>query len=295
MRDKPRNLRSLEARINNLAREQGRPLRRVQRAIANTVIGQMLPPGVIKGGTAMKARVGEASSRFTPDLDVARAAMLNLDEYLELLDDALADGWEGFTATLAAVDPPAPDGVPAEYIMQPFDIRLAYEGSHWLTVRFELGRDEIGSTEQSEHRLAHDLIELFETVGLPRPNPLPVLAVEHQVAQKLHACTSVNPKTNRNERAHDLVDLQILDQDESIDMTAVSNVAARLFASRRTIPWPPQVRAYDGWDALYSEAADGLDVVPDIDAAVRWANEFIQRAIDAATRGEQPTTQGPGA
>lgn len=42
--DPPSNLRSLEARINNVARDRGRPLRRVQRAIANTVVGQT--PGV---------------------------------------------------------------------------------------------------------------------------------------------------------------------------------------------------------------------------------------------------------
>ncbi len=50
----PSNLRSLETRISSVAREQGRPVRRVQRAVANTVIGQMLPPGVVKGGTAIK-------------------------------------------------------------------------------------------------------------------------------------------------------------------------------------------------------------------------------------------------
>lgn len=69
--DAPSNLRSLTTRIDHLAREQARPMRRVQRAIANTVVGQMLPPGVVKGGTAIKLRVGEAASRFTPDLDVA--------------------------------------------------------------------------------------------------------------------------------------------------------------------------------------------------------------------------------
>jgi len=49
--DPPTNLRSLEARIDNLARRRGRPVRRIQRAVANTVVGQMLPPGVVKGGT----------------------------------------------------------------------------------------------------------------------------------------------------------------------------------------------------------------------------------------------------
>jgi hypothetical protein len=55
----------LEKRIDNIARAGGRPIRRVQRAVANTVVGQVLPPGVVKGGAAMKLRVGETASRST--------------------------------------------------------------------------------------------------------------------------------------------------------------------------------------------------------------------------------------
>ena len=55
----PPSLRSLEKRIDNLAKDLGRPVRRIQRAVANTAVGQMLPPNVVKGGTAMKLRVGE--------------------------------------------------------------------------------------------------------------------------------------------------------------------------------------------------------------------------------------------
>src|SRR5690606_19247418 len=116
----------------------------IQRAVANTVVWQMLPPGVVKGGTAMKLRIGEASSRFTPDLDAARAAGLSLDDYLDQLSDLLVGGWGGFTGTLTVLDPPEPEGVPDDYIMQPFRIALAYQSRHWLTVPFELGHDEIG-------------------------------------------------------------------------------------------------------------------------------------------------------
>jgi hypothetical protein len=67
----PTNLRSLTTRLDNLTRESGRPIRRVQRTVANTVVGQMLAPGIMKGGAAMSVRVGEAGSRFTADLDAA--------------------------------------------------------------------------------------------------------------------------------------------------------------------------------------------------------------------------------
>jgi predicted nucleotidyltransferase component of viral defense system len=280
-RETPPSLRSLSTRIENLARERGRPVRRVQRAIANTVVGQMLPAGVVKGGTAIKLRVGEQASRFTPDLDASRDRLLSLEDYLDRLDDGLADGWGGFTGTLARLPTPQPDGVPEEYVMQPFDIRLSYLGRHWLTVRFELSHDEVGSTEEVEIRLAQDILDLFSAIGLPEPQPLPVLAVEHQIAQKLHACASVNPKTGANQRAHDLVDLQIMEQEEMIDMAAVNAVATRLFNARRGTPWPPTIRAYEGWDTIYVSAAEGLDVLEDVHAAVRWANDFIARATRA--------------
>jgi hypothetical protein len=276
--DGPSNLRSLETRVSNLARDRGRPLRRLQRVIANTVVGQVLPSGVVKGGTAMKLRVGEAGSRFTPDLDAARAADVTLDDYLEVLAAQLAEGWGGFTGELEELDPPQPEGVPDDYIMRPFVIRLAYRGRHWLSVPFELGHDEIGSTQRHELRIADDIVELFEIIGLDTPDPIPLLALDHQIAQQLHACTAINARTGRNERAHDLVDLQILDQEEDIDYAALNATAERLFAARRSQSWPPTVVAYERWDTIYAEAADGLDVIDHVDGAVAWANDFIARA-----------------
>jgi hypothetical protein len=280
-RETPTNLRSLTARVENIARLQGRPVRRIQRAVANTVIGQMLPPGVVKGGTAMKLRVGEAGSRFTPDLDVARSELLTLDDYLDDLAQCLANGWGGFTGALEQLEPAQPDGVPDDYVMQPFNIRLGYLGRHWLTVRFELGRDEIGSTKQHDLRIAEDLLELFANVGLDVPAPIAVLAIEHQIAQKLHACTSINPRTGGNERAHDLVDLQILEQEETIDMAAVGATAKRLFAARRTHSWPAVVTAHERWESVYAEASEGLDVIDNVHDAVNWANAFISQATNA--------------
>jgi hypothetical protein len=172
----PPNLRSLTTRIEKLARERGRQVKRIQRVIANTVVGQMLPASVVKGGAAMKVRLGEEASRFTPDLDASRDRSLPLEDYLDRLDEGLAEGWGGFTGTLTQLPAPKPDGVPEEYVMQPFDIRLAYRGRHWLTVRFELGRDEVGSTQEVQARLAQDILDLFSAVGLPEPRPLPIHA-----------------------------------------------------------------------------------------------------------------------
>jgi len=277
-RDPPPHLGSLTKRIGNLAADTGRPVRRIQRAVANTVIGQTLPPGVVKGGTALKLRVGETGSRFTPDLDAARSAGTSLEDYLGALDANLGAGWSGFTGRIVVLDPAEPDGVPADYVMQPFDLKMQFRGKAWLTVRFELGHDEIGSTATPELRMADDLIDMFDTLGLDRPQPVPVLAIEHQVAQKLHACTSIGARTGTNDRAHDLVDLQILDQDEKIDPDRVGPIATRLFAARQAQSWPPVVVAHEGWDTLYAAAAEGLNVLPDVARAVTWTNALIASA-----------------
>ena len=280
-RPAPTNLRSLETRISNVARDRAVPVRRIQRAVANTVIGQMLPGGVVKGGTAVKLRLGERASRFTPDFDVGRDDATTAEGYLEALRERLAAGWGGFTGIAAERDPASPIGVPVAYLMRPYDIALRYRDRHWLTVLFELGAEEIDTGAAREQRVAPDLVELFATLGLERPAPVALLAASVQVAQKLHACTFLDPRTGQNDRAHDLVDLQLLAADTPLDTAEIGRVAPRLFAFRRAQPWPPTVVAHERWDELYREAARDLDVLPQVADAVAWANDLIARA-DAA-------------
>lgn len=275
----PGSVNELQRRINDAAKRRDTTVRRLNAAVANTIVGQMLPPGVVKGGTAMKLRAGETSSRFTPDLDVSRALEITLEDYADELEESLMHGWRAFTGTLVAKPARVLEDVPPQYVMQPFEIKLAYVGKSWLTVKFELGRDEVGSTATRDLRLAEDLVLLFEEVGLPQPAPVPVLAAEHQVVQKLHACTYVHPSTQSNERAHDLVDLQILVAEESIDWAQVGELGERLFAARNAQPWPPTITAYAEWPTIYTRAAEGLNVLPAVSEAVEWANDRVSDAV----------------
>lgn len=268
----PPNVRSLEQRIRNLEGSDGLALRR-RVGMALVVVGQMLPEGAIKGGSAMALRYGRGT-RFTQDLDAARVQPLA--RFRSDFEQSLAAGWAGFTGRLVERAAPRPPAVPTAYVMQPFEVRLDYRGRSWRSVKFELGHDEIGDAVEPEYVLATDLAELFTELGLEAPRPVPVMRADHQVAQKLHAVSGAG-----SERAHDLVDLQLLDKGEELDLSQGAATSQRLFDYRRQQTWPPTVVAGPRWGTLYAEAAEGLNVVPTLDEAVTWANDFVKRITHA--------------
>lgn len=241
--------------------------------MALVVVGQMLPAGAVKGGSAMALRYG-TSTRFTRDLDAARVQDLTV--FRTDFEENLRTGWAGFTGRLIELTAPKPPGIPAPYVMKPFEVKLDYQGRPWCTVPFELGHNELGDAVEPDFALASDMIELFTEVGLPAPAPVPVMAADHQVAQKLHACTAA-----ASDRARDLVDLQLLNDHESLHLPDVRATCVRLFKYRNSQAWPPRVVAGTDWATLYEEAAENLDVAAGLSEAIERVDELIV-AIDNA-------------
>jgi len=272
----PANVKRLNSALEAIARDRGVLLRRLQRVVANTVLGQLLPAGVVKGGTSLTLRAGEANSRFTPDFDTAFGG--ELETFENDLSDRLEDGWCAFTGTIVRQTSHAPAGMLPQYVMQPFAVKLQYQKKSWLTVDLEMGHDEIGCAANPELRIADDIVALFARLGLQEPGPVPVMAIEHQMAQKLHACTSPG-----SQRAHDVVDLQLLNA-EHPDLSELRAVAIRLFKFRSGHTWPPAVPEADAtWTTVYTEAADGVTVLQSAIDAVAWANALISDINSAAS------------
>ncbi len=135
-----------------------------------------------EGGSSLLFRYGPAATRYTRDVDTARAS--DPDEYRTRLARALAAGWNGFAGRLVAVPRRVPKNVPAEYAMVPYDIKLDYHGRPWQTVRVEVGHDEIGDADEFEEFLPAELGDAFEWLGFPRPAPVRVMKLGHQVANR---------------------------------------------------------------------------------------------------------------
>ena len=256
-----------------------------RRTIATIVACQMLPKdatlgsfkGLVKGGTAMKLRMGRTHVRFSADLDVSQNG--EVEDFIAELQKNLQMGWAGFTGRLVWKTPAKPKLIPAEYVMLPFEIKLAYKDENWTTVVFELGTDEIGDTLNSEYANSDELRDDFAALGLPEPSPIPLLPLHHQIAQKLHACS-----TEKNERAHDLVDLQLIMRESDIDLALVAITCKRLFKYRNQHSWPPIVSSQNDWDNLYQMAKEDLDVIQDLSLAVNWANNLIAQIEGASTK-----------
>jgi hypothetical protein len=91
---RPNSKRNLDMAIIRLA-GSNENFPRTRSIIANAIVGQMLPGGVVKGGSSLKIRYGDASTRATTDLDAARAR--DIDAFVGELEAALEAGWNGFT------------------------------------------------------------------------------------------------------------------------------------------------------------------------------------------------------
>jgi hypothetical protein len=251
---------------------------RLARAMADVIVGQLLPGGVVKGGSSLMFRYGGAVTRYTKDVDTARS--VDLEAYLESLRLKLAEGWNGFTGKIVDVEPPSPPNVPKPYLMMPYDIKLQYLGKSWMTVRIEVGHNEIGDADAFETMLPDDIAAAFVDLGFPKPNEIPVMKLSYQVAQKLHAVSGIN-----SDRAHDLIDLQLIDKYSILDLVDVRSKCERLFKYRCEQAWPPVIIKGDRWSSVYNEAYTTLRkpeiVFSVVDDAIEWVNEFVNRIVKA--------------
>ena len=195
---------------------------RLSRAMANVIVAQMLPDGVVKGGSSLMFRYGGECTRYTRDIDTAR--IMDMESYSKCLEESLDIGWNGFTGKLVRVEPPQPKNVPFEYVMIPFDIKLNYCRRPWQTIRIEVGHNEIGDADEYESVIPEDMLKVFELLDFPRPDPIRVMKLDYQIAQKLHAVSSAG-----SERAHDLVDLQLIVANSHINLVELRLKCQRLF------------------------------------------------------------------
>lgn len=274
MTDKrPNSMRHLDDAIRReCGGDQGAYVR-LRTLMANAIVAQMLPDGVVKGGSALKMRYGNASTRYTTDLDTATAS--DPADYIERLGAALDEGWEGFAGRIVPREPAHPEGVPEAYVMQPYQVKLSYLGKPWCTVPIEVGHNEIGDADDADWVALREAEDVFARLGFPALEKVPLMQLDHQIAQKLHAVSG------DDDRVRDLVDLQLIVKHGGFDMTRTRAACERLFAYRKKQEWPPAIKALPEWDEQYAIQAEGLPVAQNVEDAVARVNELVNAIREA--------------
>lgn len=115
-----------------------------------------------------------------------------------------------------------------------------------------------------------DIAHLFHALGLDRPGPVRVLAAQHQIAQKIHACTEPGSFP-----AHDLVDLLSLWPRDRLEFILVAETTRRLCAYRKLHPFPGICIPGPDWAVKYDIASEGLEVIKGVDQAAAWLNHEL--------------------
>ncbi|KZS60426.1 nucleotidyl transferase AbiEii/AbiGii toxin family protein [Mycobacterium pseudokansasii] len=297
------NLVQFDDRVEAIAGALDIPIDRARMLIGSVIVAQMLPDeAVVKGGIGVKFRLGEVGTRATADMDVAAR---NRTTFLDELNQRLEIGWGTVPASRGALKrnpdaPPRlafsgtarpakqarPEGVLAEYLMEPYDVTLHFMGKPWKKVPVEVGHDEIDALEDADHptEIADQIAAIGRVLGFGELAPVPLISLEQQIAQKIHAATEQG-----STRAHDLVDLQLLWHagtvgGHGLDLPKLADRCRRTFAYRKAHAWPPAAAMPNALETRYQVAKDEVNqavlLIATMSEACAWLNARIEE-IDA--------------
>jgi hypothetical protein len=255
------------------------PVARYQRWINVQIVSAVLdrvrdedgdPLFTLKGGAAMELRLG-LTARASKDYDTVFRE--RADTMLDALDRARSDDWQGFQLERTEPRPVGPTNTVQ------VDVKLAYRGKSWGTVRLEVSPAE-GETGREVDRVPARPLDEVQLEGLER---IACVSIRYQAAQKLHACTHVRDDGQPNDRFRDVIDLLLLrDLVHETQLAAIREACVEIFTLRNEHPWPPTVTVWREWAAGFAAlAADVNFYTEDVTAAAADLEAFIA-AIDTA-------------
>ena len=237
------------------------------------------PRFLIKGGAYIELRLG-LSSRATKDIDAIFRG--SFDGYLQTLDEALSVPFDGITFLRKE---PKTIEVPG-LVEKPrrIEVVLRFQGRTWRRVTLEISGDE---------GIAKGAVDTFHTpslahFGFSTPITTAGLAMNYQVAQKIHACTDPKTSSHPNDRVRDVVDLHLLKAafyPEGSDLNALLEACQEVFSTRakdaeatagmQPRPWPPLVVVQPTWDSDYPKYTAEVGLGLTLAAAVALLNDWI--------------------
>ncbi|MCL2785139.1 MAG: nucleotidyl transferase AbiEii/AbiGii toxin family protein [Propionibacteriaceae bacterium] len=296
--DKRRPIPSVQALnrwLSDAERDTGVTPKRLGRLVASTVVVAALQRSLgddrqalflVKGGVYIEFNLG-LRARTTSDVDTLFRG--TLAEFTDRLDESLTLPWGPFELSRTEVEI-----IDAPKLVKPrrFWVQLSAKGAVWRRIQVEVSFPE-GHMASLSHLVPPPNIGFF---GLDAPDHLIGVAMDYQVAQKLHAASDPDTDGYENQRVHDICDLLLLKDAFYPGLPPASLRAAcvDIFeyrageAAQLGLPvrrWPPMFMINDFWRMAYPPLAESLGITLTVDEAVAAVAEWVAQ-VDVAN-GEQ--------
>jgi hypothetical protein len=298
----PLNVTQLNARLTEVARGVGIPVSRARVLLCALIVSQMLPDAVaVKGGMGLKLRFGERGTRATSDLDVFTRT--RGEAFEKAFQARLFQGWGtvppsrgqqsrdpraparvAFRATLRAMKVYNPGLARPESVMHPYRVSLSFLGKAWGSVEVEVSDLDIEADAHGREDIDGEVMSFAAEFGFGTLHRVNLVDVEYQIAQKIHAVTDP-----RYQRAHDLVDLQVLWM-AGPNLTALHDLCVAIFDRRAEQVWPPlPLRSMSGWNLAYADARQETEaagerlVLPNVEEARAWLAHVIEHVMERSS------------
>lgn len=247
------------AKLRAIAGSKSLPIERLERQLAHLVLSQVLARQIsadsqtaeFKGGTVMAWRLTLSKARPTRDLDLASHE--TRDELTQRISSLQGEVWGPFEVGNAKIQSVrVPTGIDYDDALVIARVPIRFRDSRWVTVTLELAPNS--PLHFGEKLLPNvEMREILESLGLPAVTALPVISIERQMAEKLHALTVPS-----SDRGKDLYDLCLIDELIPFEMPLLAVAVRQVFEERATHSW-----------------GEGFELSAEVRAAyVRQAGEF---------------------
>jgi hypothetical protein len=235
------------------------------------------PVFFVKGGVYIEFNLG-LRARTTKDVDAMFRG--SVDDFADRLDESLAEPWGPFKLERTAIEV-----IDAPKLVKPrrFWVRVYAKGQVWRRVQIEVSFPEGGMAERSRP-IAAPNIGFF---GLETPERLVGVAMDYQVAQKLHAASDPDEEDYDNQGVHDIIDVLLLKNEFYPGAPPASLKAACLDIfdyradeaaqlGRPVRRWPPVFQVNDYWRLAYPPLAESLGIKLTLEEAVAAVENWVQ-------------------
>lgn len=218
---------ALDERLKTISRQEAIDLQRLRRQVGfDRFLARLLSPPtrdwVLKGGYAMELRF--ATARSTRDLDFALRTGDTESALHQLQRSGILDIGDLFSFRVgeAMMDL---DAAPYGGARYPVDALL--DGRVFVKFHVDVGIGDV-ILDPLETMATRDWLAFAQ---IPAPS-VAMIAREQQFAEKIHAYTL--PRSNPNSRVRDLVDLYLLIESDSLDLSRATEALRRTFERRVT-------------------------------------------------------------